>query len=324
MKMKAAVYRRYGPPEVVAIEEIAKPVPKDNEVLVRIRATTVSSGDWRVRTLEVPKGYGLIVPLVFGVFGPRKKVLGAEFAGDVEAAGKNVTRFKEGDAVFGFPGGAMGAHAEYRTMPEDGRIAMKPANLNYAEAAALSFGGSTALHYLRDKAQVKRGERVLVIGASGAVGSAAVQIAKHFGAHVSAVCSAPNAALVRSIGADEAIDYRAQDILSAQARYDVIMDCVGEASFRTHGKLLNSGGRLVLIAAGLADTLSALGSKPDGKKVLAGPAREDPAHLQFLKQLAETGAFKPVIDRHYSFMQIVEAHARVDTGRKRGSVVVEI
>jgi NADPH:quinone reductase-like Zn-dependent oxidoreductase len=261
--MKAAVYRRYGAPDVVAIEEVATPVPKHNEVLVRIRAATVSSGDWRVRSLEVPRGYRLIMPLVFGVFGPRQKILGTEFSGDVEAVGKSVTRFKPGDAVFGFPGGAMGAHAEYRTMPEDGRIALKPANLGYAEAAALCFGGSTALHYLRD-------------------------------------------------------------VRASTERYDVIMDCVGNASFRAHGALLNPGGRLVLVASGLADTLSALGRKPEGKRVLAGPASEKPEHLSFLKELAEAGAFRPVIDRIFPFAQIVAAHARVDTGHKRGSVVLEI
>jgi NADPH:quinone reductase-like Zn-dependent oxidoreductase len=322
--MKAAVYRRYGAPDVVAIEDAETPVPKDNEVLVRIRAATVSSGDWRVRSLEVPRGYGLIMPLVFGVFGPRQKILGTEFSGDVEAVGKSVTRFKSGDAVFAFPGGAMGAHAEYRTMPEEGRIALKPENLGYHEAAALCFGGSTALHYLRDKAKVKRGERVLVIGASGAVGSAAVQIAKHFGAAVSGVCSAENADLVRSIGADQTIDYRARDVRTGTERYDVIMDCVGNASFHTHGGLLNPGGRLVLIVASLADTLSALGRKPEGKRVLAGPASEKPEHLLYLKELAEAGAFKPVIDQVFPFAQIVAAHARVDTGHKRGSVVVEI
>jgi NADPH:quinone reductase-like Zn-dependent oxidoreductase len=322
--MKAAVYRRYGAPDVVAIEDAEKPVLKDNEVLVRIRAATVSSADWRVRSLEVPRGYRLIMPLVFGVFGPRQKILGTEFSGDVEAVGKSVTRFKPGDAVFAFPGGAMGAHAEYRTMPEQGRVALKPANLGYVEAAALCFGGSTALHYLRDKAKLKRGERVLVIGASGAVGSAAVQIAKHFGAVVSGVCSAENAELVRSIGADETIDYRARDVRTGAERYDVIMDCVGDASFRTHGGLLNPGGRLVLIAAGLADTLSALGRKPEGKRVLAGPATENPEHLSFLKELAEAGAFRPVIDQVFPLAQIVAAHARVDTGHKRGSVVVEI
>jgi NADPH:quinone reductase-like Zn-dependent oxidoreductase len=322
--MKAAVYRRYGAPDVVAIEEVAKPVPKDNEVLVRIRAATVSSGDWRVRSLIVPQGYGPIVRLVFGITGPRKGILGTEFSGDVETVGRSVTRFKPGDAVFAFPGGAMGAHAEYRAMPEDGRIALKPANLSYAEAAALCFGGSTALHYLRDKAKVKRGERVLVIGASGAVGSAAVQLAKHFGACVSGVCSAENAALVRSLGADEVIDYRAQDIRASGQRYDVIVDCVGYVSFRTHGNLLNPGGRLVLMAPGLADTLASLRKKPDGKRVLAGPASENPEHLPFLKELAEAGAFRPLVDQVFPFAQIVAAHARVDTGHKRGSVVVEI
>lgn len=322
--MKAAVYRRYGPPEVVATEEVAKPVPKDNEVLVRIRATTVSSGDWRLRSLNVPRGYGLLIRLAFGIFGPRKKILGTEFSGDVEAVGKSVTRFKTGDPVFAFPGDAMGSHAEYRTIAEDGCIAHKPNDFSYAEAAAISFGGSTALHFLRNKANVRQGESVLVVGASGAVGSAAVQLAKYFGAEVTGVCSGANAALVRSLGADAVIDYLKDDVRAAAKRYDIIIDCVGAATFKTHGPLLTSGGRMVLIAADLPETIAALGAKPDGKKVIVGPASEKPEYLGFLKQLAEAGRYKPAIDRVFPFEQIVAAHRYVDTGRKRGSVVVSL
>ena len=200
--MKAAVYRRYGPPEVVKIEEIAKPKPRNNEVLIRIRAATVTAGDWRVRSLTTPKRWGLIARLVLGVFRPRRRIPGSELAGEIEAVGRNVTKFKARDKVFAFPGLGLACHAEYRTMPENGKIAPKPANLSFEEAAAISFGGATALSYLRDMGKIKSGEKVLIIGASGAVGSSAVQLAKHFGADVNGVCSTANLELVRSIGAD--------------------------------------------------------------------------------------------------------------------------
>jgi NADPH:quinone reductase-like Zn-dependent oxidoreductase len=323
MKMKAAVYRRYGPPAVVAIEQVAKPVPRENEVLIRVRATTVSSADWRLRSLEMPKGFGPIARPVFGLFGPRKRILGTELSGDVEAVGKSVTRFRIGDTVFAFPGSKLGAHAEYRVMPEDGRIAQKPSTLSYNEAAAISFGGSTALHFLRDVAKLQAGESVLILGASGAVGSAAVQLARHAGAKVTGVCSAANADIVRSIGADHVIDYVKQNLHDAGMRYDVIVDCVAATTYKTHGDLLNPGGRLLLVLSSLKELLSA-GAKAGGKKVFAGPAPENPEHLAYLGKLCEQGAFKPLIDSVFSFEDIVHAHARVDSGRKRGSVVVAL
>jgi NADPH:quinone reductase-like Zn-dependent oxidoreductase len=321
--MKAAVYRSYGPPDVIRIEEIEKPRPKDNEVLIRIVAATVSSGDWRARTLCVPKGFGPVARLVFGVFRPRQPILGSELAGEIEAVGKDVTQFNVGDQVFAYPGIGLRCHAEYRTMPADGKIALKPANLSFEEAGAMSFGGVTALYYLRDRAKLRRGERVLVIGASGAVGSAAVQLAKSFGAEVTGVCSTGNIELVRSIGADRVIDYTQEDFTQSRETYDIILDVTGEASFGKCGNVLKPGGRLLLVAAGLPQTLDAVfRSKPEGKKVLAGPARDNVEHLQFLKQLAEAGRFKPLIDRRYPLERIAEAHAYVETRRKRGSVVL--
>ncbi len=323
--VKAAVYRQYGPPEVVNIEAVDKPTPKGNEVLVKIHATTVSSADWRARSLIVPRGFGLFARLIFGLFRPKRSILGVELAGEIEAVGKDVTKFKVGDHVFAYPGIGLGCHAEYRTMPEDGPIAPMPANLSYDEAAAISFGGVTALRYLRDKAKIQRGESVLVIGASGAVGSAAVQLAKYFGADVTGVCSTANVDLVKSIGADGVIDYTKEDFTRTGRTYDIILDAVGEASFPKCETALTPGGRLLLVVAGPLQMLDAAWRfKPGRKKVLAGEAWGGTADLLLLRQLAEAGQFKPVIDRRYPLQQIVEAHRRVDTKRKRGSVVIVV
>lgn len=317
--MRAAVYRRYGAPEVVTIEDVAMPKLKRDEVLIKVHATTVSSGDWRARSLSMPPGFGPIAPLVFGVFGPRQPILGTELSGEIEAIGADVTKFKVGDEVFAFSSFAMGAHAEYRALPQDGPIALKPPNLSHTEAAALSFGGVTALRFLRDGAKVRRGEKVLVIGASGAVGSAAVQIAKHFGADVTGVCSAANVDLVKSIGAAGVIDYATSSPFDDQ--YDVICDTIGVTSFAECKHALKPGGRLLLVAGALSQVLSA-GSKPDGKSVIAGPGKDSVEHILFLKELAEAGAFKPVIDQCLPLDEVVKAHKRVDTGHKKGSVVL--
>ncbi len=323
--MKAAVYERYGPPGVVEIREVEKPTINDNDILIRIRATTVSSGDWRVRSLEVPFGFGLLARMFFGLFRPKQPILGAELAGDVAAVGKDVRKFTIGDAVIAFPGAGLGCHAEYRSMPEDGAVALKPANLTYEEATALCFGGTTALHFLKEKAKVQRGEKVLIIGASGAVGTAAVQLAKYFGAEVTAVCSAANLELVKSIGADKVIDYTKEDFTKGGNTYDIIFDAAGTASFLQCKDVLNENGRLLMVVAGLPQMAQiAWASVTSSKRVFAGPAAERVEDLHFLKELARTGAFKPVIDRHYPLERIVEAHAYVDTGRKKGSVIINI
>lgn len=322
--MKAAIYRRYGPPDVVRVETVAKPQPKPGEVLIKIRATTVSSADWRARSLVTPRGFGFLSRLFFGLFKPRQPILGSELAGEIAEIGPGVTRFKPGDKVFAFPGVGLGCHAQFRTMPEDGRIALKPANLSFEEAAALCFGGSTALHFLRDAARIRSGERVLVIGASGAVGSAAVQIAKHFGADVTAVCSAANADLVTSIGASRVIDYTNETDIFGGAAYDVIFDAAGQASFGSCKIALSENGRLILIASDLKEVLASLLPRGGGRKVFAGPAKETVEQLEFLKQLAETGRFKPVIGATYPLERIAEAHALVETGHKRGNAVITI
>ena len=322
--MKAIVYERYGPPEVLQLKEVEKPAPKDNEVLIKIHATTVTSGDWRVRSLNVPVGFGFISRLVFGVSRPRQPILGTELAGEIESVGKDVSRFKVGDQVFAFSDFGMGCHAEYKCMPQDGAVALKPANLTYEAAAALSFGGTTALDFFR-RAKLQSGERVLVNGASGAVGTAAVQLAKHFGAIVTGVCSTANVELVRSLGASHVIDYTQEDFAQNGETYDVIVDTVGTAPFSRSKASLKEGGRLLMVLAGLPDMLQIPWvSMTSSKKVIAGPAAVRVEDLRFLAGLAEAGEFKPVIDRRYPFEQIAEAHRYVDTGRKKGNVIITL
>lgn len=322
--MKAVVYERYGGPEVLRFTEVATPVPKDDELLIRIHATTVTAGDWRVRSLNVPKGFGLLSRLAIGVTGPRQPILGSELSGVVTSVGKGVTKFKPGDAVFAFPGIRMGCHAEYKCMSEDAAVALKPENLDHDQAAALSFGGTTALHFLR-KAKLSAGEKVLINGASGAVGTAAVQLAKHFGAEVTGVCSAANADLVKSLGADHIIDYTTEDFTRNGRVYDVIMDTAGTAPFGRSGASLRDGGRLLLVLGGLRDLLSIPWiALTNSRKAIGGTAKEKQSDLQLLADLAERGEFTPVIDRRYRFDEIVEAHRYVDTGRKKGNVVITL
>jgi len=323
--MKAAVYERYGPPDVVEVKEVAKPTIKDDEVLIKIRATTVSSGDWRVRSLNMPFGFGLLARPVLGFFGPRQPILGSELAGDIEAVGKKITKFKIGDAVVAFPGASLGCHAEYRAMPEDGAVALKPTNLSYEQAAALSFGGTTALDFLRTKGRIQPAEKVLVLGASGTVGGAAVQLAKHFGAQVTGVCSTANLGLVTSLGADKVIDYTKEDFTKNGETYDIILVAAGTASFSRCKDSLNDNGRLLMVLAGLPEIAQIpWAALTGGKRVFAGPAAESVQDFLAIKELAEAGAFKPVIDRSYPLEQIVEAHAYVDTGHKKGSVVITV
>ncbi|MDO9273374.1 MAG: NAD(P)-dependent alcohol dehydrogenase [Rugosibacter sp.] len=322
--MKAIVYERYGPPEVLQLKEVEKPAPKDNEVLIKIHATTVTSGDWRVRSLNVPVGFGLIMRLVFGVSRPKQPILGTELAGVIESVGKGVRKFKIGDQVFAFSDAAMGCHAEYKCMPEDGAVAVKPVNLTYDEAAALSFGGTTALDFLR-RGKLQSGEKVLVNGASGGVGTAAVQLARHFGADVTGVCSTANVELVRSLGASHVIDYTKEDFTQNGETYDVIVDTVGTAPFSRSNASLKEGGRLLMVLGGLPDMLQIPWvSMTSSKKVIAGPAAGCAEDLRFLAGLAEAGEFKPVIDRRYPFEQIAEAHRYVDTGRKKGNVIITL
>ena len=328
--MKAITYGRFGSPDVLELREIPKPTPKDDEVLIKVHATTVTAGDRRARTHQAPKGFWLPVRLFFGFFRPRKPILGTELAGEIEAVGKAVTKFKVGDHVFAFSGAGMGCYVEYKCMPEDGHgdkdgvVALKPENLSYEEAAALSFGGTTALAFLK-RAKIKRGDRVLINGASGGVGTAAIQIAKHFGAEVTAVCSTRNLELTRSLGADKVIDYTKEDFTKDGETYDIIVDTAGTAPFHRCKGSLKRGGRLLMILAALPDFLEIpWASMTSSKKVIAGLPGWGPEDVHTLASLAEAGEFKPVIDRRYRFEQIADAHRYVDTGHKRGNVVVSL
>jgi NADPH:quinone reductase-like Zn-dependent oxidoreductase len=318
--MKAWLCRRYGGPEVLALEDMPKPVPGKNEVLVQIHAVTVTSGDSRVRGYRLPGGFGLIGRLVLGFSGPRKPVLGPDLAGIVEAVGEGVTRFAPGDAVVAFPGTTQGCHAQYRIVPLTMPIERKPKNLSFEEAASLLFGGMTALHFI-NKSGLKAGEKILVIGGSGAVGSAMVQLARHRGAEVSAVSSAANADLVTSLGASKVIDYAREEFSKSGETYDVIADTVGASAFVKCIPALKEHGRYLSISGGLADMFA---RRAGTKRSLGGVASEKPEYLTELVKLAQAGAFKPVIDSTYSFSNLPEAHARVDSGHKRGSVVVSV
>jgi NADPH:quinone reductase-like Zn-dependent oxidoreductase len=322
--MKAIVCTRYGSPDFLQVRELPKPAPRDKEVLIRVLATTVTAGDWRVRSMDVPRGFRLLARLALGITRPRQPILGTELAGEVEAVGKAVTRFKPGDHVFAFSDLRMGCHVEWKCMPEDGAVAAKPANLSHEEAAALSFGGTTALGFLR-KAKIQRGDKVLVNGASGGVGTAAVQLAKHFGAHVTGVCSGGNFELVRSIGADALIDYTKADFTANGETYDIIVDTAGTAPFSRSKRSLARGGRLLLVVAGLAETLRApWASLTTDKKVIAGSPGVRPDDVRLLADLAAAGQLRPVIDRRFPFEQIADAHRYVDAGHKKGNVVVTL
>ncbi len=323
--MLAVVCMSYGGPEVAQVRDVPEPVPTDNEVLVRVHAFTVTSGDCRMRASNFPSGFWLPARLMLGVRRPRQPILGTACAGTVEAIGARVAKWRTGDPVVVFSGVRFGCHAQFTTMKEDGALALRPAGFTFEQAAAIPFGGATALYFLRDIGKVKGGERVLVNGASGSVGSAAVQLAKHFGAHVTGVCSAANAGLVRSLGADEMIDYNSIDFANAGERWDIILDTIGNAPFSRCRAALNENGRLLLIAAGLADLVKApFQSKASGLTVAGGPAPERADDLALLAGLCEQGAFKPVIDGTYPLARVVEAFARADSGRKTGDVVVSV
>jgi NADPH:quinone reductase-like Zn-dependent oxidoreductase len=262
---------------------------------------------------------------VFGITGPRKPILGTEFSGIIDSIGTEVTNYQPGDAVIGFPGAAFGAHAEFITMPADGKLILKPENISFAHAAAIPFGATTAYDFLINKAKLRAGQTVLINGASGSVGSACVQIAKHLGAHVTAVCSGKNAAIVRDLGADRVIDYKIQDVVEEGITYDMVIDTVATLPWAQAQHAIKPGGKMVLIAGKTSDMLfGSLKAAMKGKKMIGGVASENRKVLEAVVALAAKGAFHPVIDRKYAFADMKAAHAHVDTGRKRGNVVVSV
>ena len=320
--MRAAVFDRYGPPEVVRIEEVPRPVPKADEVLVRVHAATVSAADWRVR-----KADPFIARAFSGLFRPtRTPILGMEFSGVVEAVGGAVTRFRPEDEVFGSPLFKLGAHAEFVCVPEDGPIAAKPANMDFPEAAAVMFGALTALAYL-PQAEIRPGQKALIYGASGSVGVFAVQLAKHLGAHVTGVCSTRNLELVRSLGADAVVDYTREDFSAAGPVYDVIFETVGKSSVRRGLKALKRGGTYLACAPMPILLVPFLGGflarRAGARKVTMAPAKSDqPANAALIRDLVESGALRTVIDRTFAFEDIREAHRLAEGGHKRGHAVV--
>lgn len=315
--MKAIVYTEYGPPDVLQLKDVEKPQPKDHEVLIRIKATAVNSADWRLR-----KAYPFMVRFFFGLFKPKKNILGVVFSGVIENAGKDVARYKAGDRVFGLSDMNLGSYAEYICLPETSALAIKPNNISFEEAAVIPFGGHTALHFLK-KANIKSGQSVLVYGASGAVGTVAVQLAKYYGAKVTAVCSTTNTEMVASLGADDVFDYTKTDIIYLDETFDIIFETVNKAPISKLKKLLRKNGTLVLGSAMLKEMIrGSLFSLTSDKKVILGEAKVSADDMNFLKELVESGKIKPVIDRTYSFEQIVEAHAYVEKGHKKGNVAV--
>jgi NADPH:quinone reductase-like Zn-dependent oxidoreductase len=316
--MRAAVYNRYGPPDVVHVADVETPVPKDNEVLVRIHATTICAADWRLR-----KADPFLVRMFNGLRRPKRHILGAEFAGTIESVGKKVTRFRAGDDVFGNTGFKFGAHAEYICVPEDRALETKPHNMTHEEAAAVTFGAVSALSFLR-RAKIQTGQHVLIYGASGSVGTFAVQLAKHFGAHVTGVCSTANVALVKSLGADAVVDYTREDFSRAGRVYDMVFDTVGKSGFSRSMKSIKRGGVYVLVAGPLlASTLGWLWAAIAGSaRIVGGVASLADGDMAFFKALIERGQMRTVIDRRYPLEEIVEAHRYAEAGHKKGHVVI--
>ena len=319
--MKAIVCTKYGSPDVLQLKQVVKPTPKDNEVLIKIYATTVTSGDCRMR-----KADPFAVRFINGLTRPKKiTILGNELAGKIEAVGNNVKLFKTGDKIFGQTGMQLGANAEYICLPEDGAVAIKPVNLTYEEAASIPFGGSTALHFLR-KGNIGSMQKVLIYGASGSLGTAAVQLAKYFGAEVTGICSTANVEVVKSLGADTVIDYTKEDFIKNSQSYDIIFDTTGKSPFSGCVKSLKQKGvYLRAVHMTLSPIIHGLWtSMTSSKKVVGGVATGRKENLVFLKELIEAGKLKPVIDRRYPIEQIAEAHRYVDKGHKKGNVVITV
>lgn len=330
--MKAIVYTEYGAPDVLHLAEVAQPTPKDNEVLIRVHATPVNFGDLMARNFKAVTPRKFNMPLFFWfparfAFGwqkPKMNILGNEFAGEVTAVGAAVTRFKPGDAVFGYRGPNMGAYAEYVCMAEDGMLTIKPVNMTFEEAAAVPYGALTALSLLR-KVNLQRGQKVLINGASGGIGSAAVQLSKYFGAEVTGVCSTPRVGFVKALGADKVIDYTKEDFTRSSETYDVIFDILGKTSFGRGRKALKPNGSYLFASFKMKQLAQMLWTKiAGGQKVICALSSEQPADLTFIKGLIEAGQYKAIVDKRYRMEQAAEAHRYSEAGQKRGSIVLAI
>lgn len=323
--MKAIIITKYGSPEVLQVQEVAKPIPKDNEVLIKIHATTVTTSGSFMR-----RGVPYFGRLFTGLTKPNVSIPGTDLAGEIEAVGKDVKQFKPGDAIFAATDTNFGAYAEYTCLPEDGAIALKPANMNYEEATSICEGALTALPFLRDEGEIKSGHKVLINGASGAIGTFAVQLAKHYGAEVTGVCSTTNVEMVKSLGADRVIDYKKEDFTNSSETYDIIFDTVGKSSFSQCKNVLKPGGRYLSPVFSSGILLQMLATSIIGNKKVKFAAtglrsKEDKVKdMNFLKELIEAGHLKSVIDRRYPMEQIVEATRYVDAGHKKGNVVINI
>lgn len=330
--MRAIVYTEYGSPDVLELTEVAKPIPKDNEILIRVRATSVKTGDIWARNFKAisPSQFSMAFPLwivtrlMFGVNKPKINILGAEFAGEVEAVGNKVTLFKNGDPVFGFLGPAFGANAEYLCMPENGLVVLKPGNMTFAEAATVPGGALYALNLLR-KVDIQSGQKALINGASGGIGSNAVQLAKHYGAEVTGVCSTPRVDLVRALGADHVIDYTIEDFTQNGRTYDVIFDVLGKSSFSQCKNSLSENG-VYLLASFKTPQLWQMLTTPmrSGKKVICALSSETRADLLHIKELVEAGKIKSIVDKCFPQEETAKAHRYLESGRRTGHVAITL
>jgi NADPH:quinone reductase-like Zn-dependent oxidoreductase len=324
--MKAIVHTKYGPPDELQLKEVQKPVPADNEVLIRIHATTVTTTDCNARNFTfVPKSFMFFARIMFGFKKPRINILGIDLAGEIEATGKNVKLFKKGDKVFGSPGTKFGGHAEYSCVPENGALAIKLPDMSWEDAASICLAGNTALYFIRDLAKIRVGQKILIHGASGAIGSYAVQLAKYYGAEVTGVCSGANAAMVKSLGADKVIDYTKEDFSKSNERYDFVFDVVGKTTFSQCKGILKPKGIYLENMMEVKDFLKVLWTSiVGGKKIKGGVSTESAENLNFFIELIESGKLKPVIDRIFPLEKTAEAFQYVEQGHKKGNVIITI
>jgi NADPH:quinone reductase-like Zn-dependent oxidoreductase len=320
--MKAIVCTKWGSPDVLELKDVEKPISKDNEVLIKIHASTVTAGDCELRGLKFSFGFKLLVRLGFGFRGPRKKILGQELAGEIESVGKDVKLFKKGDPVFAHAAFNLGGYAEYVCLPESGLIAIKPSNMTFEEAATVPLGGLEAQHHLRIP-NIKKGQKVLINGAGGSIGTIGVQLVKNFGAEITAVDSTKKLDMLRKLGADHVIDYTKENFTEKGEKYDVIFDVVSKGPYKSHISSLNDGGILLTANSMKSKTVREPGkSKENSKRIIGGNVEFKPEHLNYLKELIEAGKIISVIDRRYPLEKVAEAHRYVETGQKKGNVVI--